>query len=123
MKPIKQLSLLAACLLFSACDINNDMRALSANKENSDARIIAADNGCMGCHSVANKIVGPAWKRVSQRYQNIPDARDLLIAKIKSGGKGNWDNETGGKIMPGFEGKMSETEIAILVDYILKLSK
>lgn len=119
----KALLLLATCTLFTACDINSDMRALSANKGDSNARTIAASNGCMGCHSVSNKVVGPAWKRVAQRYKNTPDARTLLIEKIKSGGKGNWDNETGGETMPSFEGKISDEDLSVLVEYILELGK
>jgi len=114
------ISILAA-LTLSACDINQDMRALSSNKEGSDARVIAASNGCMGCHAVSNKIIGPAWKKVAKYYKNIPDAKSLLITKIKTGGKGNWNNETGGETMPGYEGKMSEEEISEIVDYILSL--
>jgi len=113
--------IVAASVAITACDINEDMRSLSANKAGTDARVIAANNGCMGCHSVSNTVVGPAWKRVAQRYEHIAGAKALLIAKIKSGGKGNWNNETGGEIMPGFEGKMREEQISMIVDYILSL--
>ena len=110
-----------ASLSIAACDMHPDMHALSSNKEGSAARVIAANNGCMGCHAVSNKIVGPAWKKVSQRYKNTENAKALLIAKIKSGGKGSWNNETKGKTMPGFEGRMTDEEISIVVDYILAL--
>ena len=85
---------LATVFFISACDINEDMRSLSANKGDSDARTIAASNGCMGCHAVSNKVVGPAWKRVSEHYKNTANAKELLIAKIKSGGNGNWKSAT-----------------------------
>jgi len=118
---------LLASLSFTACDMNQNMHqnmhALSSNKEGSGARVIAASNGCMGCHAVSNKIIGPAWKKVSERYKDIPDAKIKLIAKIKSGGKGNWLRETKGKTMPGYEGKMSDEEITTIVDYILALDE
>jgi len=110
-----------ASLSIAACDMHPDMHTLSSNKEGSAARVIAANNGCMGCHAVATTIVGPAWKRVSQRYKNTENAKDLLIAKIKSGSKGNWNAETKGQTMPGFEGRMTDEEISIVVDYILAL--
>jgi len=107
--------------LLSACNINEDMRAKSANKEDSYARTIAASNGCMGCHSVANKVVGPAWKKVAEHYKNSPDAKKLLVEKIKNGGKGNWNHETGGATMPAFDKKMTNEDITVVVDYILAL--
>ena len=120
---MKALFILTTAFLITACDINEDMRSLSANKADSDARTIAASNGCMGCHAVSNKVVGPAWKRVAQHYKKTANAKDLLIAKIKSGGKGNWNHETGGESMPGFEGKINDKDIATIVDYILALEK
>ncbi len=116
-----KLLLIAACITLTACDINDNMRELSANKGDADARTIAANNGCMGCHAVANKVVGPAWKRVAQHYKNTDNAKELLVAKIKTGGKGNWDHETGGKTMPGFDGKISDKDITAIVEYILAL--
>ena len=112
---------LTATTILTACDINENMKSMSANKGDSDARTIAASNGCMGCHAVSNKIVGPAWKRVATRYKNTANAKEILIAKIKSGGKGNWDNETGGESMPSFDGKISKKDLVKIVDYILSL--
>ena len=110
-------------LFVTGCDINEEMRAKSANQAGVEARVIAADNGCMGCHAVSNLIVGPAWQKVSHFYLDNPNAKNILVNKIKNGGKGTWNHETGGETMPGFEGKMSDEEIAIVVDYILSLAK
>jgi len=123
MKTIKLISIPAILIMFSGCDINEDMRSLSSNQGAANARAIAANNGCMGCHAVSNLIVGPGWKKVSQFYLDNPNARNILINKIKAGGKGTWNHETGGESMPGYEGKMAEEDIAVVVDYILSLSQ
>jgi len=110
-------------LLMGGCDINESMQSLSSNKGVAKARTIAANNGCMGCHAVSNLIVGPGWKRVALYYKDIPDAEKVLVNKIKTGGKGVWNHETGGEIMPGYEGKMSDGEIKEVVKYILSLTE
>lgn len=44
-------------------------------------------NGCLICHGISNKIVGPAYSDVAKKYAGQVD---YLIAKIKSGGAGVW---------------------------------
>lgn len=108
-------------LFLTSCDVGDSMREASKNNPTSHARVIAADNGCMGCHAVSVTVVGPAWKLVAKKYKNEPNAREFLIQKIKKGGKGNWIEMTGGKVMPAHEDRMSDEDISKVVDYILKL--
>ena len=51
---------------------------------------LAQKEGCLGCHSVDKKIVGPAWKDVAAKYKGDAGAVDKLAAKVKAGGKGVW---------------------------------
>lgn len=44
-------------------------------------------NGCLICHGMSNKIVGPAYSDVAKKYAGQVD---YLAAKIKSGGAGVW---------------------------------
>ena len=118
---LRLLILAITLFIIVSCDANNSMRETASKNPKMNARILAADSGCMGCHSVAITIVGPAWQLVSKRYKNKPEAKKYLIQKIKKGGKGNWNNMTGGKTMPAHEDRLSESEISTLVDYILNL--
>jgi cytochrome c len=46
---------------------------------------------CFSCHSVDNKIVGPAYKDVAKKYKGAGSgAIAKLVAKVKAGGSGNW---------------------------------
>ncbi len=45
---------------------------------------------CMGCHAVAEKRVGPAFKDVAARYAGQKDAAAKLAEKIIKGGGGAW---------------------------------
>jgi len=80
---------------------------------------LAKKSGCLACHSVEKKIVGPAWADVGKKYAGDASARDNLIAKVKSGGKGAW----GAAPMPPYSPRVSDANIEKLVDFILTLGK
>jgi len=82
---------------------------------------LARKSGCLACHSVEKKVVGPAWGDVANRYRNDAGARIQLINKVKSGGKGNWMQVTGGIPMPPYSPRVPDADIESLVDFILAL--
>lgn len=84
---------------------------------------LAKKSGCLACHSVEKKIVGPAWKDVSAKYKGDAGAKDRLVAKVKKGGKGNWTKVTGGAPMPPYSPRVSDENIGKLVDFVLSLAK
>lgn len=45
---------------------------------------------CFVCHSVAHKVVGPAFKSVAARYGCSETAVEQLTAKVGAGGAGHW---------------------------------
>ena len=51
---------------------------------------VAQANGCMACHQVAAKVVGPSYKDVAAKYNDKADAAAILAAKVRSGGMGAW---------------------------------
>ncbi|MBI1195499.1 MAG: c-type cytochrome [Gammaproteobacteria bacterium] len=87
-----------------------------------DELALAQKSGCLACHSVEKKVVGPAWRDVGKHYQGDAGARDALIGKVKTGGKGNWTTVTGGVPMPPYSPRVSDEDIAKLVDFILTLN-
>ncbi|WP_455198796.1 c-type cytochrome [Kaarinaea lacus] len=82
---------------------------------------LAKKSGCLACHSVEKKIVGPAWKDVAAKYKGDAGAKAMLIEKIKKGGKGNWTKVTGGAPMPPYSPRVSDENIAKMVDFVLGL--
>jgi S-disulfanyl-L-cysteine oxidoreductase SoxD len=46
-------------------------------------------NGCLACHSVTSKLVGPAFIDVAKKHAG---QADYLAGKIHSGGSGVWGN-------------------------------
>lgn len=51
---------------------------------------LAKAKGCMACHKVDAKLVGPAYKEVAAKYKGDKGAAATLAAKVKAGGKGVW---------------------------------
>ena len=82
---------------------------------------LAKQSGCLACHKVERKLVGPAWSDVAQRYKNEPNIRSKLVEKVSRGGGGNWTEVTGGVRMPPYGEKVSHEDIETLVDFILSL--
>jgi len=82
---------------------------------------LAKKSGCLACHSVDKKVVGPAWKDVAAKYKGQADAKATLITKVAKGGKGNWTKVTGGAPMPPYSPRVSDANIEKLVDFIMGL--
>lgn len=45
---------------------------------------------CMSCHSVSQKMVGPAWIDVSKKFHGNPKELSILTDRIHNGGSGTW---------------------------------
>lgn len=84
---------------------------------------LAKKSGCLACHAIDHKVIGPAWMDVSKRYRGNAGARQQLITKVTNGGKGNWTSVTGGVPMPPYGPRASHQDIEKLVDFILSLAK
>ena len=82
---------------------------------------LAKKSGCLACHSVDKKVVGPAWKDVSAKYKGDAGAKAALVEKVKKGGKGNWTEVTGGVPMPPYSPRVADADIEALVDFVLSL--
>jgi cytochrome c len=80
---------------------------------------LANKSGCLVCHKIETKLIGPAWRDVSKRYNGDTDAKARLIAKVKMGGKGNWTDVTGGIAMPPYSPRVADEDIEKLVTFVL----
>lgn len=98
MKSVLISTLLAAGLVASA--------PAFANKD------LATKSGCMACHAVDKKLVGPAYQDVAKKYKAADEA--MLIDKVKKGGKGNW-----GQIPMPPNDKLKDEDLKTLVKWVL----
>lgn len=81
--------------------------------------LLAQKSGCLSCHDVDKKKLGPAYKDVAAKYRGQPGAEAKLEAKVTHGGSGVW----GPIPMPpkGGNANLSDTDIHKLVSWVLSL--
>ena len=77
--------------------------------------------GCTACHAIDKIVVGPAWADVAALYAQLANAREILIDKVKNGGRGIWSEVTGGVPMPPYSPRVPDQDIENLVDFILNI--
>jgi cytochrome c551/c552 len=71
-------------------------------------------NACIACHGMDNKIVGPSFRDIANKYKGRADAVNYLSGKIKAGGQGVWGN------IPMPPQALSETESTRLAQWLAK---
>ena len=84
--------------------------------------MLARKSGCLACHAIDKKLVGPPWQEVAKRYANDTEAKGRLVEKVKKGGKGNWTDITGDAPMPPYSPRVSDENIDKLVSFVLSFA-
>lgn len=80
---------------------------------------LATSKGCMACHSVDKKVVGPSYGQVAGCYAT-KDAKKLAATKlmlakhVKEGGAGNW-----GPIPMPANPSVTPDDISKIVDWVM----
>lgn len=87
--------------------------AISFNSANAN-EALAQKSGCLACHNVNVKILGPAYKDVAAKYRGQAGAEDKLVAKVKAGGSGVW-----GPIPMPAHPQIKEEDIRTIVKWVL----
>jgi cytochrome c len=63
----------------------------TASKQDIEAgKLLITKSDCMGCHSIENKMVGPAYATIAQTYPMTDANVTSLSQKIINGGSGKW---------------------------------
>lgn len=81
-----------------------------------EAMQLAKKSGCLTCHAIDKKGVGPKWKDVAAKYRGDAGAEAKLDEKILKGGSGVW-----GSIPMPAHPKLSEADRKTLVKFVLSL--
>jgi cytochrome c len=81
------------------------------------AQALAQKSGCLACHSIDKKVLGPAYKDVAAKYKGDKTAEAKMIEKVKKGGSGTW----GPMPMPANSPQVKDADIKTIVQWILSL--
>lgn len=121
------LLLSAFTLLLAACGgSNTDTKEAStttstatpAPAAKTGGELLIAKSDCIGCHHKENKIIGPSYQDIAEKYPSNEENINLLAGKIIKGGKGVW-----GTVPMTPHAKITEDDAKQMVTYILSLKK
>ncbi len=78
---------------------------------------LAKNSGCLNCHNVDTKLVGPSLKDIAAKYADQDDASAYLADKIRNGSNGVW-----GPVPMPPNAMVSDDNAKVLADFILSLN-
>jgi len=122
----------AALALFVACGANDSKEKTTTETEPAKTETtditqhpdyqnglaIEAKLDCATCHRVEEKVQGPSYREITNKYAGSDTAVDYLAKKIITGGSGVW-----GEIMMAPHPSLSEEDAKTLARYILLMKK
>ena len=80
-------------------------------------KLISASD-CSGCHKATEKVIGPAFQEVANKYAGQDTAIAYLSKKIIAGGSGVW-----GAIPMAPHPQLAQADVEQMVKYILSLKQ
>jgi cytochrome c len=73
-------------------------------------------SGCVACHFVDKKLVGPPYKEIAAKYKGRADAIPYLTQRVRKGGPGNWGVIP---MVPTDAKQLSDADLKALLTWIL----
>lgn len=76
--------------------------------------------GCIACHRIDEKLIGPAYREVAKKYRSSPREQTMiyLTDKVREGGEGVWGDIP---MAPNPPSKISDEDLKKLLEWILSL--
>ena len=79
-----------------------------------DVSALLQKNGCLACHALDKKVLGPSYREVAGKYAGDQNAAAMLEKKVKAGGVGVW-----GQVPMPPNPVVSDADLQAMVKYIL----
>lgn len=80
-----------------------------------DVAELAKASGCFSCHSAKEKVVGPAFAAIAEKYEDQNDAVAELSMSIQNGSVRKW-----GRIPMPSHASLPATDVKRLAQWVLK---
>jgi len=103
---------LALCSLFHVTVFAADGAALPPTT--AEVQKLVDQYGCMSCHGLVHKQVGPGFAQVAERYHGDPAAAATLATRLRTGTVGRW-----GRLVMPRQARMTEAESLVLSRWVL----
>ena len=91
---------------------------LSSNPDYKAGLALEAKSDCATCHKLDEKLVGPSFREIANKYTNDEATVNMLADKVIKGGAGNW-----GQVPMTPHPQLSHDDAKTIVKYILLLKK
>lgn len=92
---------------------------VSKNPDYQKGLELIAKSDCLTCHKVDEKLIGPSYREVANKYAGTSDTVvNYLSGKVISGGSGVW-----GEVMMTPHPSITKEDAEAMVKYILLLKK
>ena len=75
---------------------------------------LAKASGCFSCHSAKEKVVGPSFVSIAEKYASDKDAVSTLTQSIQRGSQGKW-----GRIAMPAHGSLSNDQLKSLASWVM----
>jgi cytochrome c len=111
--PTISASAVLSALLFSTMGLTGLAQAETV-ADNAAAIELAKTNGCLSCHAMHEKVVGPAYSAVAEKYKDDKDAMSSLVQSIQRGSKGKW-----GRVPMPAHDTMSQADLKTLAAWVM----
>ena len=90
--------------------------AANAAVDDAKAQDLLKNGGCVACHSIDKKILGPAYKDVAQKRKGEKDAVATLENAVRNGSKGTYGTMP---MPPTPSSKISDADLHQLIEWVL----
>ena len=92
-------------------------RGADASAIQASGQRLIEGSDCRSCHGIDTESIGPMYIKIADRYEEEPEAKEILAQKILEGGSGTW-----GEVMMPPHPQFTPAEVDQMVAYILSLS-
>ena len=90
--------------------------AANAALDDAKAQELLKNGGCVACHSVDKKVLGPSYKDAAQKRKGEKDAVATLENAVRNGSKGTYGAIP---MPPNPQSKISDADLHDLIEWVL----
>jgi cytochrome c len=103
-----------ACIAAAAVLAVHAAHAAQVAPTPAEVQALVGRYGCMACHGMVHKQVGPGFAQVAERYRGDATAPARLAGRIRNGGVGEW-----GRVIMPRQPHMTDAESQVLAGWVL----
>lgn len=107
-----------AALFISLLTVGTAGSATAGDLDVAAATELAKSTGCYSCHSAQEKIVGPAFSSIAEKYADDKGAVATLSQSIQMGSTGKW-----GRVAMPAHASLKPAEVKLLAELVMSTKR